>query len=368
MTFSGLKTAFDDVAPDPYKAFQDMAEQVSAQTGSGFGYESSFPPSTVEAFSHGVTPSPVSTLASRVEPSEPANTTASPGSNNGPVQKNDKVDAVLGMQVQKANKSGGDMSTSVRTTEKLVEQGNMFQEAKASLNGQGPESKGPQKDILGNNVESSLAERAINFAVGGFGGGLVVAATAAFVGPKVAATVGAGLAVKDIGGFVSAVNGPRTAEETIAMDSQYKAQNNAKGFGEGKRGMRGGYDYASRGPSPEQQAQMASAGGGSIRVDPDFAFRARNTGDSLAGVNGVKLDKEDPTIQALNERGKELSLQIDAQRTALATPVTRQGWDGVTKAEAAGLNVRRDNMTMEGLVPKDQLAQLKKFDAPSLTV
>lgn len=364
MIFSGLKTAFDDVAPDPYGAFQASAEQVSAQTG--FGYESSFPPSTVEAFSHGVTPSPVSTLASRIEPSEPAKTTASPGSNNGAVQKNDKVDAVLGMQVQKANKPGGDMGTSVRTTQKLVEQGNMFQAAKASLNGQGPESKGPQKDILGNNVESSLAGRAINFAAGTIGGGVAVAAAAAFAGPKVAAAVGASLAAKDIGGFVSAVNGPRTAEETIAMDSQYKAQNNAKGFGEGKRGMRGGYDYVSRGPSPEQQARMASAGGGSIRVDP--TFRVQYASDSLAGVNGVNLDKGDPTIRALNERGKELSVQMDAQRTALATPVTRQGWDGVTKAEAAGLNVRPGNTTMESLVPKDQLAQLRKFDAPSLTV
>lgn len=316
---------------------------------------------------------PVASLAMSSAPEpEPANKTAA-SMQSGQGMRNDKVDAVLGMQVQKANKPGGDMGTSVRTTQELVKQGNMFQEAKASLTGQGPKSEGPKTDILGNKVvEPSLAGRAINFAAGTIGGGLAVTAAAAFVGPKFAATIGAGLAAKDIGGFVGAVSGPRTAEQTIVMDSAYKA-NPAKGFGEGKRGM-GSYNYlaasSSRGPSPEQQAQMASVGGGgsSIRVNPDLAFRASNTGDSLAGINGVRLDKRDPTIMALNQKGQELSTQMETQRIALATPVTRQGWDGVTKAQDAGLNVRPGNTTMEALVPKDQLAQLRKFDAPSLTI
>lgn len=349
-------------AKDPYREFRETAERVSAETSDPLSNP------RMEAFASQMkvaTPDPMASLAALSAPGA-APESAKLKTEGADPSRNAKVEAVLGTPVQQANRPGGDMSNSVRVTDTLVQQGQKFEEAKKSLTEPMNQDNGPKKDILGNTVqEPSLAGRAFNFTAGTVGGGMVVAATAAILGPKAAAAVGFGLAAKDIGGFVSAVNGPATAEQTIIMDSQYKVSA-APAFREGG-GKRAVAEARSAGPSPEQQARLASVATPSSPIMVDPAFRAQYASATLGDIKGVQMDKNDPTVIALNERGKELAQQMDTQRQALGTDV-RTSWDSVAKARDSGLDVTSERSTFDKLVPKEQVAKLNQFAAPSMTV
>lgn len=352
-----------DFGIDPYDAFGENAGEIcegdKAANDSLYGA----PEATGQNFNTTPGPTLMTSLAAFAAGSP--NPDPAPQGPQAKADVNPKVKEVLEAPVQKA----GTGQHTVKSTEKLVEQGQDFAEAKRSLGGPAMQGNGPKKDILGDTVNPSLAGRAMNFAVGTAGAGLTVAAAAVFGGPKLAAAAGLAFAAKDAGAFVSAVNGPRTAEETIAAPSQYKASDSAaKGFGAGKSGMRGGYDYASmsRGPSPEQQVQMQSSGSAPIVVDP--LFRTQNARSSLEGISGATLNKEDPTVRALNVRGRELAEQMTVQQETLRSSVATS-WKAVAEAREDGVNLKMgDNPTYGQLVPKEQLARLEEFKPQSLTM
>lgn len=356
-------------AEDPYKDFRETAEGLhSARDAANDPYYS---PADVMAFSSkpAQPTSPLTVLAAAAAPGVSADPAPKTAKDSAP-QVDPKVQAFLAADIQKANRPGGDMSQSVRVTDNLAQQGRQFEEAKQALVNPDPNDQGPKRDILGQRVEEPgpVARGLITFG-SVVGGGVAVAAAGVVLGPKFAGAVGLGLAAKDVGGFVSAVNGgARTAEQNVILDSQYKEPLPMRGG----RGKQYAAEQRAAGPTVEQQQRLASVsggGGGAIRVDGagDLSFRAGNAQESLSGIKGARLDPNDPTVVALNRRGQELNEQMATQRMALTTPATTS-WNAVAHAQQNGLNISSERTTFDKLVPKEQLAQLNGFKAPSLTV
>lgn len=349
MSFDGLKIAFDNASvPDPYEAFRATAEQCAAQTV-GAGYESSFPPATIEALSQSMTPSPISSLAAGTQPG-PANETAPAMENATKPGQGSKFDQFMNTEIQAPSGPGGEKS-SVRTTDELGKQARLAEAAKKEVTGQGLENKGPQKDILGNNVNPSLAGSLVKDT---FKDGVFVGIASAAFGPVGAKAAMAVTGAKQVLQIASVFNGPLTAEQGIVMDSPYKASP-VKGFGDGKRSMRG-YDYASsssRGTSLDQQAKIASvSGGGSIRVDP--AFGAQYAHESLNGMGkGMKLNPED--VEGFNRQVEKLGDSVAAQKAFLDRPLQNDGMKGLVEGRDNGVNLAAggDKPTYGQLVPKD---------------
>lgn len=340
-----------------YDAFDEMAAMLSAPAGY---YPAAVSPASSRVFSStGREPGFVSSLLGfgSGAAAAPAAAGAQPA---GSALQNDKVRVALSSDVQKATPDN--KSEIPNSVDKQAKQVGQLMEAKRALTNPGPESSSPSASREG--AKPSVIGQAAYFAAGTVGGILAVGA-AGIVAPKLAAVAGAALTAKEIFGAVSGV-GAKTPEATIIQDSAFTAEK--MGLGSRRRGM-GGYDSAltSRpsGPSPEQQARLASASGG-IRVDPGFA--AHYVQQSLGGIDGLQLNKKDPALMALNAKTRALSDQIDVSEKAMNTPVTAGGWRGVFTAQAAGLDVRDNNLAMQALIPDEHKGMLQRVGGAKLSL
>jgi len=342
-----------------YDAFDEMAAMLSAPAGY---YPAAISPASSRVFSStGREPGFVSSLLGfgSGAAAAPAAAGAQPA---GSALQNDKVRVALSSDVQKATPDN--KSEIPNSVDRQARQVGQLMEAKRALTNPGPESSSPSASREG--TKASVIGQAAHFAAGTVGGILAVGA-AGIVAPKLAAVAGAALTAKEIFGAVSGV-GAKTPEATIIQDSAFTAEK--MGLGSRRRGM-GGYDSAltSRpsGPSPEQQARLASAsGGGGIQVDP--AFRAQYVQQSLGGIGGLQLDRKDPALMALNKKTQALSDQIEVSKNAMNAPVTEGGWRGVFTAQAAGLDVRDNNLAMNALVPEAHKEMLQKVGGAKLSL